>query len=517
MASSTTPRVVDRSLQRGLLEACDDKRLINAGLWPRQREVLGLIESNPWAVLCIGRRSGKSRMAAITGLWNCTCRPDLDAYVEPGEVRYAVVIATSKDQAGVVIRQARALVESSPYLRECCISDRDGELHFKSPVTGALTVFRVLPCNSRGIRGYPVSCVILDEFAFFLDNTDGPAVAKAVLDAIEPSTLQFQGKASFIVCSTPLGDDNEFARLYRQAESGELPGAVAYHATTAEMNPTIDPEFLAQRESRDPISYASEYLADFVGSGDSFIDMTRVVPTDVYPVPPEEGEGWVCGLDPAFSKDGFGVAIVGRSKASRNDLVVGPVVELHPKGDFYGPLDQIAELCLPYTKSAVTDQFASKPVIAALGQRGIYVKEHVMSPRSKTDVFNELRSQIYAATLPIPVGHEELRKQLGRLQTKHQAGAAAVHNPRRGSSHGDQAQAVAMAVWELRRSGVRVEIWNDHAGRGGYGDRTLRRGDLTLVGDHHFDLDDRGNRVPPPGHVEGPRLPYSPPGRRNYY
>jgi hypothetical protein len=60
-------------------------------LWPRQRDLLEAIEAGPrMHVLALGRRSGKSTMAALVALHFCLFRPDLDAMVRPGELRYAV-------------------------------------------------------------------------------------------------------------------------------------------------------------------------------------------------------------------------------------------------------------------------------------------------------------------------------------------------------------------------------------------------------------------------------------------
>jgi hypothetical protein len=58
-----------------------------------------------------------------------------------------------------------------------------------------------------------------------------------------PSTAQFADAARVIV-SRPYGSGNLFAELYQRASSGELEDAVAFHAPTAAMNPTIAAKFL---------------------------------------------------------------------------------------------------------------------------------------------------------------------------------------------------------------------------------------------------------------------------------
>jgi hypothetical protein len=51
------------------------------------------------------------------------------------------------------------------------------------------------------------------------------------------------------VASTPYGQTGLFADLHGRAAAGELEGALAQHASTAAVNPTIAEEFLAAEEA----------------------------------------------------------------------------------------------------------------------------------------------------------------------------------------------------------------------------------------------------------------------------
>jgi hypothetical protein len=67
-----------------------------------------------------------------------------------------------------------------------------------------------------------------------------------------------------------------------------------------------------------------------------------------------------------------------------------------------------------------------------------------MTAASKTGIFQSLREALYDG-LRLP-DNPALVSELERLRTNYTAGAAAVINPRVGSSHGDMAQALALAV-----------------------------------------------------------------------
>ena len=171
-----------------------------------------------------------------------------------------------------------------------------------------------------------------------------------------------------IVSSTPWGSDGLVALLYAQAESGELRDAVAHGASTADSNPTVDPEFLEAEEARDPEGYKSEYLALFVGGGMSYLDPETISDAVTLPgeLSPEQGVGWVAGLDPAFSSDSFGLALVARDRHDRQRLVLGLARAWKPtkrkaiafeerRAHEDAVLAEVADVCLRYGARVVTD------------------------------------------------------------------------------------------------------------------------------------------------------------------
>jgi hypothetical protein len=213
------------------------------------------------------------------------------------------------------------------------------------------------------------------------------------------------------------------------------------------MNPTVTAEFLAAEQTRDPDSFAAEFEARFTGSGDAFIDFDRIMLAGAPIARPEHAQTWVAGLDPAFSRDPFGVAMVGRT--ADGSLVVGPVLALDAQGDFSGPVDEAARVIGEYNATAVTDQFCQAPVVERLRyEHGLQVRVKTMSAQSKTEIFQLLRLRLYDGSLLLP-DHPGLTGELRRLRTRYAAGAASVVNPRVGGSHGDMAQALALAVGEL--------------------------------------------------------------------
>ena len=94
----------------GLLEACDDRRLLGVTLHPRQRELLRLVEENPTTCALCGRQGGKTFCAACFFAWNLLLRPDLDE-IAGGQTRWAVSIANSREQAALLLGYVKTIVE----------------------------------------------------------------------------------------------------------------------------------------------------------------------------------------------------------------------------------------------------------------------------------------------------------------------------------------------------------------------------------------------------------------------
>lgn len=428
------------------------------GLFPAQLELMRDVEADARILIwCLGRRSGKTTMAALVALWSCLLRPDLDAMVRPGERRYAVVVATSREQARILVDAARSLVEASPLLASSLESSDSDELRFRLP-DGSRTALRAMPCSGRAVRGLPVSVVIFDEIAHFLTETEGPAAADRVYGALLPATAQFGDLARVLLISTPWGSDGLFAREFHRARSGELAGAIARQAPTAEVNPTISQAFLAAEEARDPETFLGEYGATFLGSGSAFLDFDMFDIAERGRLRPEAGTNWIAGIDPAFSSDPFGVAVVGRSVEDHSRLILGHVEALRPRKTrtmeersafTEAQLHEVAEVCKRFGAAAVTDQHLARIVVDRLARDGVYVRQHSMSAGSKTAIFGELKARLYDGTLEI-FADPDLVAELRRLRTKFSAGSASIVNPRVGGSHGDMAQALAMAVYEHR-------------------------------------------------------------------
>jgi hypothetical protein len=463
----------------GLVRACDDPRIFGVELTPVQRGLLEAVEAGSLLhVWALGRRAGKTLMAVLVALWMCTLRPDLAAYARRRERRFAVAVATNLRQARIFVRQAREIADGSPFLAGLVERVTDDQIEFKLGTTLA-----AFPCTSRGGRGWPVMCLLMDEAAHFVDG-DGNQAAEPVWRALAPSVAQFGDVARIVVASTPFGVDGWFAGMFEKAAAGGLEGAVAQHASTAEANPRVPRSFLAAERARDPEGYRSEYDAEFVPAGGAFLgDWARVEEAARRggELDPGEALAPTAALDVAFTQDSTGLAVVGRDRedARRLRLVLARRWEPGSHG-FADLLDEVAAACRDHgVRHVYLDQFAAVPVAEGLRRAGLQPSVIPTTAASKTLMFQALKARIYAGELDL-YRHPGLLDELARIETVTTPGAASVRIRRVGSSHGDLATALALAAWKAPPPARRSRTINPNdlgvdildlvaASRGGYG------------------------------------------------
>ena len=451
----------------GLLAALDDRALIGAGFTPhpRQRELLESIEAFRLTVACCGRRFGKTRAAAAAALWNLLCVPELDALVAKGERRYAVSVGNNSAQARLFVEHALAIVKASPALRRELVSETGSELVFRGD-----RVLAGFPCTAKGGRGWPISFLVLDEFAHHFDVEEGgPQAAQRIWAAMTPSVAQFGEAGRVVVISTPLGQDGTFSELYAKARNGELPGAAAFHAPTSD-NPMIDADYLAGQEAvLGYDDFRREFGAEFLAGGASFIEASRIrdVVCEWREALPTDGTDWVLAFDAAFASDPAAVAIVGRLPFDRTQLVCGYVERwLPPKSRrrirrsredetrvIESVIADVARAAARYQARVIVDQHLPGVVVSEFAKHGIHATVRAWTAESRTQAAQAVRARIYTQRIELP-DDVQLVTELSRLRTKYRAGSATIEIPKVGDSHCDLAVALMAAVHEHDRHGV---------------------------------------------------------------
>lgn len=448
-----------------LVKACQDRQLLGATLqWrPKQLEVLDLFGDDALRLVVVsaGRQGGKSSMAVATAIWGATMRDDLDQLLPRGRTRFALIACPSEDQSRELIRVAAGMVDGSPVLRGLATVKAD-RIDFALP-SGAKSAIQALPANPRTVRGMTASIVIGDEAAHWQSDAAGVNNDMRMIEALEGSMSVFDahGQSKMLLISTPAGEIGRFFELFRDVRDGVLHDAAVVHAPAWTLNPRLDNEDWKESKRRllGVDGFDQEHGAVFTTGSGQLMDLRGVEFADG-PARPEEGRNWVCGMDPGFHADRYGVCLVGESIQEPGVLIVGAVDALAP-GDKLRSLDlrrgredrtlaKVWEIIEPYAEHglrAVSDQHQQDAIQSYFGRLGVAVDIVNLTGPVQTQAFVATRTRLVDGSLRL-WRHPGLIEDLRRVKARD--ASEAVLLPRYAGGHCDSASALALAVLSLR-------------------------------------------------------------------
>jgi cytochrome c-type biogenesis protein CcmE len=164
---------------------------VSLGIVPDEWQVEVLASDHPRKILCCGRQTGKSTVAAILALHK--------ALTQPGSV--VLVVAPGERQAKLLFSKAASLYRQAGYPLPAHSERRTGlELSNGS-------VIEALPAVERTTRGYSVDLLVVDEAA---------AVPDMDYHGILPALIATQGEQ--VLLSTPRGKRGFFHELWHSAD-----------------------------------------------------------------------------------------------------------------------------------------------------------------------------------------------------------------------------------------------------------------------------------------------------------
>ena len=156
---------------------------------PGQDRFITLVDENLEQLRIVvvrkGRRVGMTACAGLLAAWAGTVlAPRFREHVMPGEDFVITLVATSKDQAGVLLGFVRRFLRASSMLEEQILSDTTSSITLTSGC-----IIEAVPCSARANRGRANGLAVLDEAAHFVDSF-GNTSLPALLDALTPPLAQ---------------------------------------------------------------------------------------------------------------------------------------------------------------------------------------------------------------------------------------------------------------------------------------------------------------------------------------
>lgn len=390
-----------------------------------------------WAV--VGRRGGKSRMAALLGLYLAAIA-DHGKRLAKGETGHVVIVSPTKGQSRMVRGYIDGALEASPLLAELVESSTADTIRLHGNIE--------IACHAgsfRSIRGRTVLAAILDEVAFLRD-ADSAMPDKELVRAILPSLATTNGM--LIGISSPYRRVGVLAERHRD-HYGQGGDVLVIQAPTTAMNPTINTRVIDSAMKDDPEAARAEWLAEFRSDLSSYLDDAAIDAAVDHSrpmaLPPREGVTYTAFADASAGRHDHFTLCIGHVEEGTfiADLIEGRGPPFNPKSVAL----EFAALAKEYRCGTVTgDNYAGEWVKGAFEAGGVTYKQSDL-PRS--GLYLEALPHFAREAVRLP-DHARLQRELRLLERKtHRSGKDSIDHPRNG--HDDYANAMAGALYHATK------------------------------------------------------------------
>lgn len=399
-----------------------------------------------------GRRAGKSLTAALIGTFLAVFK-DYSAYVQPGENVTILILACDKSQARIVFNYVRGFFSKIPMLQS--LIKREG-IETLELTTGI--IIEIHANSFRSVRGKTIAAAILDETAYWRNESSATPDIE-VYNAILPGMASIPG--SFLIgISSPYRRSGLLYEKFRDHFGQTDDGILVIKGTSQELNPSLPDKVVKNAMARDPVSAASEYLAEFRSdiAGfllDSWID--AAISEGRHELPPVAGINYHIFTDPSGgARDLFTLGICHLEKGR---LILDLCRGRKPPFDPTTVVKEYADIIKSYGCHRVTgDRYAGAWVSESFTKHEIIYEP---TTKNKSEIYLSVEPLFAQGAIEI-LDNQKLVLELRQLERKTQSGGKdRVDHPPRGFD--DLANSALGAIYLCQRnsygtSDAKIEI-----------------------------------------------------------
>lgn len=399
------------------------------------------------ALFLTGRRSGKSRMAAVIAAYESALAGH-DKKLDKGEMGLLPVISPTRKQSRIVKGYIRSIFADTPLLqREIVSEDKDG-FYLRNGIR-----IEILAGDWRSVRGYTLVAAIVDEAAFFgLDAESKVKSDTELMRALKPALATTQGR--LIAISSPYAQRGWTYSAYKRNFGNNSGKTLVWNSLSRVMNPTLKQSIVDDALAEDLASAKAEYLGEFRD------DVAIFLPRDVVEAAvvshrqnllARSNRVYQAFVDVSGGrKDDATLAIAHRNEDDR--IVVDCLKIWRPPFNPTIVIGQMADVLREYRIRRVTgDNYAGEFCAGAFKANRINYQKCELN---KSHLYLELLPRLCSGEFELP-DDAKLINQLVTLERKTRSGGRDIVDHAT-SGHDDAANAVAGVVYISSRKKLKI-------------------------------------------------------------
>lgn len=453
-------------------------------------------DTRPNLHLVIGRRGTKTSTISVLVCYETyklirKISPQEYYRIMPDDEIRISCIATQQDQASELFRRISGHLERAEFFKKYRNKPTLSYMQLSTPrdieqygeaMRPSLRIV-ASPCSGRGLRGHNNIVAILDEMAHFFESDSAEDKSDAVIyDSVTPSVAKFNSPEGIphgkVICiSSPMNRSGKFYELFERSLEPDCNDILMIKAPTWEVDYTLSSKFLRSNYAANPLSYMTEFGAEFSDRVSAWIENEQVLRVNIIPDLKFKRLSYdriphFMGIDVGAKHDGTAIAICHIVKQEQNgvlrnfiELDCADVRYASEEGKETFHTDEIADWIYSYSDKffivkGIMDQYLGLALVPMLHDKGfLQVEVKPMTRETNSQIYQNLMSKMLDATLRIPEGEPRmidgkkvsdtpLIQELLSLQaTSYSKYMISVEAPQTKGAHDDLSDAFARSVF----------------------------------------------------------------------
>jgi hypothetical protein len=372
-----------------------------------------------------------------------SCFGDFSQFITVGETLAVMCLARDKDQARIVFKYIKAILNHVPVLRAMIVAERSDEIELSTGIT-----IMVKASDFGGVRGPTIACAICDELAFW--PSEGLNPDSEVLAAIRPAMATIPDVKPLAI-STGYGQVGSLFEMHKRYW-GRGRQRSCLDRRHPRHEPDHQPGVYRQRNRARPEAGRAEWLGLFRDDVSAAFPLEAIeactIPGRDELLPSAHVGPYFGFVDPSGGRADSFTAAVAHVHNDGERVVIDAIRAIRPPFDPAVATQEFSDFLKSYGISGVFgDNYGGEWPKAEFAKNGI---GYELSELRKSDLYLNLIPALCSRKIEL-LDNERLKNELRRLERRRgRSGRDTIDHPPRGSD--DVANAVA-GVIGLARAG----------------------------------------------------------------